>query len=83
MGEVERLTLADMMYHRQVVERMLRAILEDRKLRFSKQNLIFLNSHQAIAAYRYIGSPKADFALAEDMLRENPDFRLTDHISFA
>jgi hypothetical protein len=82
VGEIERLTLTDITYRKGKVERVLRAIRDDNKISFNKQNLIFLNSRQVVAAYRFLGSQKADFELAIDMLREDPSLRMTDHIRF-
>ena len=82
VGEIERLTLTDITYRKGKVERVLRAIRDDKKISFNKQNLIFLNSRQVVAAYRFLGSQKADFELAIDMLREDPSLRVTDHIRF-
>ncbi|CAN5504491.1 hypothetical protein BH11PSE4_BH11PSE4_06450 [soil metagenome] len=68
---------------KQKVELQLKEIREDRRVRFDSQNLIFLNSHQVLSAYRFLASDSDEFALAIDMIHRDPQLRQTDHIHFS
>jgi hypothetical protein len=83
LADKERLTMADLNYKKETVVQMLRALKDDRKIRFNKQNLIFLNSRQVATGYRFVAGPNKDFSLALDMLRQSPELRCTDHMRIA
>jgi hypothetical protein len=82
LGEAANLTLADMKLQRARAERILVAMRDDRKIKFNKQNLIFLNSKQVISAHRFVASRENKFSLAVDMLKQHPDLKEPSHVSF-
>lgn len=74
--------LAHMNEQKRKVQLHLNAIRDDQKVYFNDQNLLFLNSHQVLSAFRFLAAATDEFALALDMIRENPKLRKPDLIQF-
>ena len=76
------LTLADLKFQQKKIESHLVAMRDERKIKFNKQNLLFLNSSQVLSAHRFIGSCDNRFSLVADMIKQNPEIREPRHVSF-
>ena len=76
------LELANMNKQKQKLKLHLKAIRDDQKIYFNDQNLLFLNSHQVLSAFRFLAAATDEFALARDMIGKNPKLRKPDLIQF-